>query len=221
MPLARIESAGNSGSSREEPHFVLYVEGPRDRDILLIWARRLFPPLARKLEANVVILGGRQPARARAHFREFLAVHPSAQGMCVLDRDDGAAQANSPDTEAPLEFFTWSRRHIESYLLVREAILRCLRRKPGDTRVASLVERLIPDSCDEASLQQIDAKRLLSAKGPLAQELGRALDPGRIARAQRQSELHPDVVDLMNRVLSCAGLAAPPPQVVSKAFSRG
>ena len=198
---------------------MLYVEGPRDRDILLIWARRLFPPLARKLEASVVILGGRQPARAHAHFRELLAVHPTAQGMCVLDRDDGAVQADLPGAEAPLEFFTWSRRHIESYLLVRAAILRCLRGKPGD-RVASLVGRLIPDAGDEASLQRVDAKRLLSAKGPLAQELGHALDPSRIARALRQSELHPDVVDLMNRTQSRVGLEKRPPPVVSKVFSR-
>ena len=220
MPLANSELIGNRGFSRELPRFVLYVEGPRDRDILLIWARRLCPRLVRVLESSVVILGGRQPARARSHFRELLVVHPSLQGMCVLDRDDVAVEEVSPETDIALEFFTWSRRHIESYLLVRAAILRCVPQQPRDGRVTALVERLIPEAGDESVLKEIDAKRLLSVKGSLARGLGHVVRPSHIARAQRESELHSDVFRLIEKLQLQVGLAPVFPKVFRKTYSR-
>src|SRR4029453_5356301 len=105
-----------TGPERSEARFVVYVEGPRDRDVLAGWARRLSPPLARRLRASCVILGGRQPARGADHLvrrREALGV---ARGLCVLDGDLPSAPA--PEACEGLEYFTWSRRHIESYLLV-------------------------------------------------------------------------------------------------------
>ncbi len=220
MPWVSSEWVGNRGTSRELPRFVLYVEGPRDRDILLIWARRLSPRLVRVLESSVVILGGRQPARARSHFRELLVTHPSLQGMCVLDRDDVDVEVLSPETDIALEFFTWSRRHIESYLLVRTAILRCLPEKSSDGRVTALVERLIPEAEDEVALKEIDAKRLLSVKGPLARGLGHVVRPSHIARAQRESELHSDVFRLIERLQLQVGLAPVSPKVFRKTYSR-
>ena len=52
------------GTEQSAGGFSVYVEGPRDRDVLAAWARRLSPPLARAFEPACVILGGRQPARA-------------------------------------------------------------------------------------------------------------------------------------------------------------
>ena len=68
--------------------FVLYVEGPRDRDILETWARRLEPSIARCIEQNTVILGGRQPARAVRDFRKRGGEEAGWTGLIVLDRDD-------------------------------------------------------------------------------------------------------------------------------------
>ena len=81
--------------------FVLYVEGPRDRDILESWARRIEPSVARCIERNTVILGGRQPARAVRDFRKRGGEEAGWTGLVVLDRDDhpeqGVIAANGPN----------------------------------------------------------------------------------------------------------------------------
>ena len=189
------------------PPAVLYVEGPRDRDILEGWARAASAPLARALREAAVILGGRQPERAAAHFAEQRAVRPGLQGLCVLDRDGGDEPAGISRLDG-LEVFTWSRRHIESYLLVPAAIRRSL---PGEdeARVARLLRQHLPASDDERALRDLDAKRLLASHGPLARGLGRPLAPGRIARVMRPDELHADVAALLARLeVALLGAAA-------------
>jgi hypothetical protein len=184
--------------------FVVYVEGPRDGDILRSWARRLAPPLARELVAATVILGGRQPARAVAHLRRLAAGGEPARGLCVLDRDGGEAATLPEPGGVDLELFTWSRRHIESYLLVPDAIRRGLgSRERGLDR---LLREEIPSLDDEAALGAVDAKRLLDRRGPVARLLGRPVDPGRIARAMRPEEIHPEVHALLARIAAGLGL---------------
>ena len=139
--------------------FVLYVEGPRDRDILGTWARRLSPDLARGVESCAVILGGRQPVRAVEHFRLLAgeSAAAAARGLCVLDRDDGHRLDDALLCEPGLEFFTWPRRHIESYLLVPAAIARCLGHRSDARRVTQLLADHVPELGDETSLERVDA----------------------------------------------------------------
>lgn len=178
--------------------FVVYVEGPRDRDILRGWASRMSPGLAEALVRSAVILGGRQPGRAIAHFRDVLRGAAGSRGVCVLDRDDETTPA--PIGAPGLEFFTWSRRHIESYLLVPGAIRRALRERADDPRVSRALDQHVPHPEDEAALRGIDAKRLLSARGALAQAFGRPLQPGRLAREMYVGEQHPDIRSLFERM---------------------
>jgi hypothetical protein len=180
------------------PPTVLYVEGPRDRDILEGWTRAASVALARAVRETAVILGGRQLRRALSHFAEAAAARPGLRGLCVLDRDD---EAEAPGGGAEgLEIFVWSRRHIESYLLVPAAIQRALRLPEHDGRVARLLRQHLPDAADEGTLRDLDAKRLLSATGPIARALGRPLALGRIARAMRADELHGDVSGLLAKL---------------------
>ena len=186
--------------SGEPRSFILYVEGARDRSILRAWASRLIPERASALLEGTVILGGRRPARAIEHFR---ARSGKARGFCVLDRD--AEDAALPENEAGLEFFTWGRRHIESYLLVPAAIQRALSLPTGDHRVATALAGALPPLDDAVGWRGLDAKRLLSERGPLARTFGRPLPLARIARATREDELHPDIHDafeLMRRGLA-------------------
>lgn len=176
---------------------VLYVEGPRDRDILEGWARAASLALARAVRESAVILGGRQPGRAVTHFAAAAAARPGLKGLCVLDRDDAA---EAPGGAGGLEIFMWSRRHIESYLLVPAAIQRALRLPEHDGRVSRLLRQHLPKAADEGTLRDLDAKRLLSATGPIARALGRPLALGRIARAMRVEELHGDVSGLLARL---------------------
>jgi hypothetical protein len=194
-PFDRSAESGLSDAG-----FVLYVEGPSDCHILRTWAALVSRPLARRLAASAVILGGRRPARASQHFRELQLERDGGglRGVCVLDRD---GHASDVDGEAPegLSFFTWPRRHIESYLLVPTALRRCMRMSPGDARLADLLGDL-PSSGSEEALRSLDAKRLLRAKGALARELGSSLSPARIARCMRRGDLHPDVLELLDRL---------------------
>lgn len=179
--------------------FVLYLEGPRDRGILRSWSYRMMPALARPLFRASVILGGRQPARAVEHFRRLGGQNAGARALCVLDRDDLGDKIPEPD-EPGLEFFTWGRRHIESYLLVPAAIARAANQTPGDRRVERLMREHLPAEGDEHAYQRFDAKRMLGPRGVLTRALGKPIPLGQVARVTRETELHPDVHALFARL---------------------
>jgi hypothetical protein len=192
--------------SRERAErFLVYVEGPRDRDVLRAWAHRLSPALARALEPACVILGGRQPARAAEHLARERAAGRAARGLCLLDGD--LPGPRPPDACDGLELVTWRRRHIESYLLVPAAIERAARLR--DPRLRRLLLEELPDPADERALAGFDAKAFLGRKGPLARFLGRPLRPGEIARAMRPEELAPEVRALLARVSAGLGMVGP------------
>jgi hypothetical protein len=186
--------------------FVLYVEGPRDQSLLEAWAQRVSPALAATLADVTVILGGCRPARAAEHFRERREREADVRGLCVLDRDaDGAPRPRTVE-EPGLAFFTWGRRHIESYLLVPAAIRRSLRLAADDARVERFFERELPR--DEAGLGAVDAKPLFAFQGELQRLLGRPVRPAQVARAMYAGEIHADVHELLVRVRAGAGLDA-------------
>ena len=109
-----------------------------------------------------------------------------------------------------LEFFTWGRRHIESYLLVPAAIQRTLRMIPdGDRRIRRAIDAALPGSADEAAYGQIDAKRLLGPNGDLPRVVGQPISVQRVARATRVDELHPDVHRLFDRLREGLGISHP------------
>ena len=227
------------GSAFAEDRFVLYVEGPRDREILETWARRAAPGLARCIARKSVILGGRQPARALRDFRARGGEADGWRGLVVLDRDHHPSgpldEARAELGQEPgLELFVWGLRHIESYLLVPDAIRRLLRLSAEDDRIEralrALAERertgedgagrapLEPDASDlddlSAGRDATHAKRVLGAGGLLSESLGQELRAGEIARAMRAEELHQDVHALLARVGALSGLARSSPEVV-------
>lgn len=191
------------GARPDSQSFVVYVEGARDRDVIDAWARRAAPHLARALAPAWVILGGRQPARAAHHLARARAGGAAARGLCVLDGDEAAAPV--PAEAEGLAFFTWRRRHIESYLLVPDAIARASRVR--DTRLRRLLDEELPDPGDEGALARFDAKGFLGPRGPLARLLGRPLGAGGIARAMRADELHGEVHALLEALEAGLGVA--------------
>ena len=205
--MLQLDPEPGSGSSAPNG-FVLYVEGPNDRSILREWSYRLIPQLAGRLFDETVILGGRQPVRAAEHFHAEVDRRPNAQALCILDRDDEAHGA-LPDCHANLVFFTWSRRHIESYLLIPEALHRVLGRSGDRDRMTRAFREHLPPPDDEDAHRELNAKRLLGKKGPLARALGRPLPLARIARATREPELHRDVHELFNYLRGKLGAADP------------
>ena len=194
----------HSGPAAERASFVLYVEGPSDCEILRSWARLLSSSLARAVHDASVILGGRRPARAVEHFQRIERsgeADSDVRGLCVLDRDGNEAgdPGDSVLAGGGLDFFTWPRRHIESYLLIPAAIRRSIRSR-DEARVADLLRGLLPNGGDETALCELDAKRLLAARGPLARELGRPISAVAVARNMHRSELHPHVESLLEDI---------------------
>jgi len=206
---ASVQSAAPRGPSG--PGGLLFVEGPGDRAILEGWARSVSPRFERSVRAATVILGGRQPARAREELRKAREHAPGIRGLCILDRD--ALPEEAPDATAGLEIFTWSRRHIESYLLVPEAIRRALRRRDHDRWLVRLLADSFPRPGDEAAHAALHAKQLLGPRGPIAAEIGRAVPTGRVARAMRPEEFHPDVHALLARLQDILGMTPTAPVV--------
>jgi hypothetical protein len=205
--VLQFDSDQVAARSLDGGEFILYVEGPRDREILRAWAYRLQPALARRIIDAAVILGGRQPKRALEHFRRRGGTAAGARGLCILDRDDGADTEPSSEGESGLEFFTWSRRHIESYLLVPRALCRALCLGESDPLLARVLAPHLPDAGDEFGWRDVDAKRLLGRNGVLPRALGRAVPLSGVARATRENELHADVHELFGRL---RGLVAVP-----------
>jgi len=185
------------------------MEGPQDRAILRAWAYRLLPSMGRELFGASVILGGRRPARAAEHFHSAGGMEAGLAGLCVLDRDDGNQPPHPASGVPGLEFFTWGRRHIESYLLVPAAIHRTLRASNGDPRIRRAIDAALPGSVDEAVYGQIDAKRLLGPHGALPRVIGQPISVQRVARATRAEELHPDVHRLFDRMREGLGVSDP------------
>ncbi|MDH3686141.1 MAG: hypothetical protein OEP95_07935 [Myxococcales bacterium] len=201
----QVPVQSSRGGMRDAQDFFVYVEGPRDRDVLRAWARRASPRLAKRLAPVCVILGGRQPARAMEDLSRRREQHPSASGLCVLDGDDFGSNED-PREVSGLEWFVWRRRHIESYLLVPDAIERALRNR--EVQVGPVFREAEVPLADERLLASFDAKAFLGARGPLALA-GGAVPPGRIARAMRPDELHPDVQALLGRISQGLGVIEP------------
>lgn len=209
----QIRPGSSSAQVRNsQDSFFVYVEGPRDGEILRAWARSISPRLVRRLEGRIVILGGRRPARAVEHIRaESSAVR---KGLVVLDRDHHSHAEPPVLGEPNLEVFTWGRRHIESYVLVASAIRRFLGSESDTSRITRLIQDHLPAAGDEEACRRVDAKRLLSRRGPFAREAGSEISPAAIARCMRAEELHPDVVDLYERIREGLGVAESIPEVV-------
>ena len=198
-------------SARRPPEGFLYVEGAGDRAIVEGWARSLSPRFERAVRAATIILGGRQPARARAHLQHERERNPEVRGLCILDRD-ARDEAQLAPLEG-LEVFTWSRRHIESYLLDPAAIRRALRRRDHDGTLERFLRDEFPAPDDEAAFHRLDAKKLLAPRGRLALDLGRPISLGRVARTMRPEDYHPDIRQLLERLRILLGQSSPSPVV--------
>jgi len=171
-----------------------------------------------------VILGGRQPVRARDDFRKRSKGKPDVRGLIVLDRDhhtqaDAAEAEALVADEAGLELFVWGRRHIESYLLVPETLRRVLRVDEGDDRVEralreSQAQTHDDDPAERGDALPVHAKRMLGAGGSLSEAFGVELRAGEIAKAMRAEELHDDVRALFGQIGRLSGVVNEGPEIV-------
>ena len=225
LPILEPTLSPRSRSSRRAPSVeprpkrlpgILFVEGPGDRAVIQGWARAVSPRFERTVRAATVILGGRQPARARVHLEQERKKTPELRGLCILDRDATMEDEAEPREVDGLEIRTWSRRHIESYLLDPEAIRKALRRRDHDGRLVRHLTELFPAPDDLASLRTLHAKTLLGPSGPIAAHIGRAVPLARVARAMRPEDHPAEVRQLLVRLAALLGQAPPAPVVTMR-----
>ncbi|MCP5039393.1 MAG: hypothetical protein GY944_00100 [bacterium] len=203
--MFRPRAARKADLASAPERFALYVEGPRDRDVLRLFAQRLSPELARTMDPCVRILGGRKPDRAAALFGEMVASaaeasHATPRALCVLDRDDPLRLSDHYPECSALEFVVWKRRQIESYLLVPGAIRLCVAKGRDNAKMDRVLETSLPEPDNEHAFRELDAKRVLGARGPIASVLGRPLRAREIVRNMSPLDIHPDVKDVLGRV---------------------
>lgn len=227
--MFRPRPARKSDLATASLRFALYVEGPRDRDVLRLFAQKLSPELARVMDPCVRILGGRQPDRAARLFGSMVEQAAASdagtpRGICVLDRDDpqrynlgfdagsdagsesmahdsSIGDAESAGPKPPkLEFVVWKRRQIESYLMVPRAIGRCIAKHRDDPQIDRMLDSWLPDPSNEDAFRKLDAKQVLGHRGPIAKYLGRPLRAQEIVRSMTPLDIHADVKDVLARV---------------------
>ena len=186
---------------------VLYVEGETDERILGEWARILDHP-ARHFFARPYVrwLGGRSLRGAREHFFALQAAFPGLSALCLLDGDN----RDEPDGEisrAGLKVLRWRRYEIENYLLQPAAIERFVN---FPLAVVEAFWRQVPRGTDlfgdHVSLVRVKASDEFLV--PLLAEVGQPT-PKRelylLAATMRPDEIHPEVVEKLDRVATLCG----------------
>ena len=92
--------------------FVLYLEGSTDLSMLRAFAEVLGHPAAPVLERPFVHYVEDKPNKARSHFFGLREAKPDLVGFALFDRIDTRL-----DTSGPLVEYKWSHREFENYLL--------------------------------------------------------------------------------------------------------
>ena len=152
---------------------VLYVEDYTDVDILKRWANIIGHRAHDFLESPFAVYVGNVPTHAREHFYGLREAYPKLKGLLLIDNTDTKLEKDGALVE-----IMWTRREIENYLLIPDAILRFCKRE---------LERVYGES--EPSTQSSLFAREVQRKLNEAQELlQRMLPPEVFADPLRDTE---------------------------------
>ena len=209
--------------------FVLYLEGTSDADLLRLWARALGRNGDLFERLPIHYLGSRNPKHAREHFLGLKSFRSDLAGLCILDPDrdpERVAEQIEHLPEAGLRFHVWQRRHIESYLLVPQAIGRAVH-GDADLLAAALIRAFrdflsrpprglifpaaVPDyrTFHMDWMADFDAKRQVFSPAPqddsfVAEQRLEELTPDHVAQAMLPEEIHEDVAMVLQHIFDAA-----------------
>ncbi|MCL4557979.1 MAG: AAA family ATPase [Deltaproteobacteria bacterium] len=107
--------------------WVLYLEGSTNLDILKAFAKKLRHPTKEYLENAFVKYVANVPSDTRSHFFALKEAEPSFIGVAIFDRLETTLQ-----NQGGLNETMWSRREIENYILLPDAIYRFFDAQPRD-----------------------------------------------------------------------------------------
>ncbi len=216
----------------EEIPLVLYVEGSSDIDLLRLLAgalghdERLFDRLPYH------VLGGRDPKGARDHFLGVKSFRKDCSGLAVFDPDlNPAPLLDSVEhcRERGLTFHVWRRRHLESYLLVPEAMARAIDFGPLFERRSTEAFRrflgdppraiLFPDTVRDYRtfhlewMETFDAKRQIFSPVPddmsfIHLHAGGTITPQHVAQNMLPEEVHQEIREFLDTLYELAASSA-------------
>lgn len=177
--------------------------------------------------ANHHYLKTNHPKDAFQHFQGLQFLFPKVRGVVLTDRGE-----RTPDQEDPIPHLMWPRREIENYLLVWVAIERAFfneagrngmwqQENPGDlflqTRAKELRELMTSEFLVSAALVDVNHPDLSNRKASdevLVPFFRKAFERygiynslpkdefHRIAEQMRPEEVHPDVREMLNRIVA-------------------
>ncbi len=192
----------------EQSRGVLYCEDESDGRILEAWAKQLDHP-ARRFFDNPFLypLGGRRAREARQHLFGLRAADREVRGLLLLDSDNRPNDQHDVNADG-LYTHVWKRYEIENYLLVPTALARFLRGEDGDDWIVrEILGRDLPASAIDDPLRDSEALiRIPASKSILPQLFEgtrpplRKADYYRIAEAMKPEEIHPEVVQVLDRI---------------------
>lgn len=192
---------------------VLYVEDRTDEQILRAWAKILDHPLqAFFSHAYVHWLGGRRLKIAKDHHFALHGAFPGIPAVCLLDGDNQEAPERET-TRLGMEVLRWKRYEIENYLFHPTTLTRFL----DFPLVVESFRKMVPPGADVFgdSVVFVRSKGSTELVMPLLDAVGHPsskADLYLIAEAMKPEEIHPEVVqklDRMAQVLNRNGPDAP------------
>lgn len=209
--------------------YLLYVEGDTDERIIRAWAQTLgHESEIRKLCFHLMGGGNKKNMKENAdrHFKAVQQIIPNIKRLMVFDYDTDE-NAFHP-TKEDKALFEWERKNIENYLIVpdswRNALRKVLGIKDEDSLFVLPLYQIINDFFAEQNLtlprnkkwsdidsdifKQVDGKKILfDSEKSLFNKLRQKDDSISITRetvagAMDKSEIHQDVLNLFDKIMS-------------------
>jgi predicted ATPase len=198
----------------EQGREILYCEGESDFKILHAFAEVLkHPSLAFFTKPFFHPNEGRNPKEARGHLFALRAIRQDAKGLLILDGDNRSLPERELSADG-LEIARWLRYEIENYLIVPEALRRYIiaddldlfSQRAAIQADAYLRSQLPPQTFDDPLTDNATVVAIRASKDLLPQVFEAAgmtvekEDFFLIARQMRPSEIHPAVVEMLDRI---------------------
>ena len=206
---------------------ILYVEGHTDLEILRAWASVLDHPASDLLKRVFwkptvwELRHGADGIKAQDHYDALRLVRDDLPGLVLIDGDAHPDIQSTEITGHGLQRLRWKRYEIESYLLHPEALKRFVKEQVGVEAAEPHMEDLqthFEDNYPPAFLKDpfTDTPYLRNTKAR-TDLLPPALDAAgimsfpytrfyEIARVMKPEEIHPEVIEKLDRIMEAFGL---------------
>lgn len=210
--MVLVQEAENPG--------ILYVEGRTDISILREWARVLDHRLHSFLEKpfwKPSVYDTQDQGKgieAGDHFEALKLVRGDVKGIELHDSDGRELEPGT--LNSGLERIFWKRCEIESYLIHPEAIVRFAESVGGEAtagKVREYIRNTFPGAILETPLEDESHIFLTGtkAKDVLSTVLSKAgiyeaSDYSQIAALMKKEEIHPEVVEKLDKIADCLGI---------------